>query len=265
MNSSYRTAQSAGDRRYQCDATAVWTADSGAQSYVLLDGIGDTPDVQEWVEEAAASLACAAALRRDAEAGLRAERERYAAEPERHSSRDSEMLPGAAAVVAVHDPSGTLSIAWSGDARAYLLLLDDELRPLDKCLRLLTDDHNERRAYDGRGNRHTITSYLGGILDDEETKQQWGHAAVEVVRGPARPAWLLLLSDGAYEPHEDAYHDMTAYLTDTPAPYTAAPRLVQDAVTRARVPRARVPRPHADNATALIALLPGPAVEPAGH
>lgn len=37
----------------------------------------------------------------------------------------------------VRVPGGLLAIAWSGDARAYLLL--------DGNLRLLTEDHNARR------------------------------------------------------------------------------------------------------------------------
>ncbi|MFI2318765.1 hypothetical protein AMK17_38205 [Streptomyces sp. CB00072] len=71
---------------------------------------------------------------RPEEAGLRAEHDRYAAEPARSADHD---LPTAAAVVVVRVPGGLLAIAWSGDARAYLLL--------DGNLRLLTEDHNARR------------------------------------------------------------------------------------------------------------------------
>ncbi|MFE4829942.1 hypothetical protein [Streptomyces sp. NPDC056672] len=259
----YGTAQLMGDRARQCDATAVWTADSGAQAYVLLDGIGDTRAVRDWVQAAARRLARAAALHGDAEAGLRAERERYAAEPDRHPDHRGRTPPAAAAVVAVHGPDGILSVSSSGDARAYLRMLDKDLRPLDTCLRQITEDHNERRAYEGLGDRHVLTACLGGGLDDQETEKRWGHRAVETVRGPVRSGWLLLLSDGAYEPHEDADHDMSGYLTGTPD--VAAQRLVRGAVSRAR----EVPRSRADNATALIALLhgpvPGPATEPAGR
>ncbi|WP_432089229.1 hypothetical protein [Streptomyces sp. bgisy095] len=64
--------------------------------------------------------------------------------------------------------------------------------------------------------------------------------------GPARPGWLLLASDGAYEPHEDIGYDLGGYLTGDPR--EAAEFLVDDAVRRARAQRG----PYADNATALI-------------
>ncbi|MDT9686078.1 hypothetical protein RND61_29005 [Streptomyces sp. TRM76323] len=172
-------------------------------------------------------------------AGLWAEYDRYAADPARRDPDHD--LPCAAAVVAVHVPGSLFSVAWSGDARAYLLL--DGLGPL----RLLSEDHNARRAYDGHGNRNLITACLGGIRDDEETERWWGHPAIEHLRTPARPGWLLLASDGAYEPHEDADRDLADYLNGDPR--TAAERLVDDAVHRARAQR----DPYADNATALIA------------
>ncbi|MEV5887360.1 hypothetical protein AB0L74_32735 [Streptomyces sp. NPDC052020] len=178
-------------------------------------------------------LARAAARHADAEAGLRAEYDHCAAA--RTVGHD---LPCAAAVVAVHVPGGLLSVAWSGDARACLLL--------DGHLRLLTEDHNARRVYDD-GDRNLITSCLGEARSDEETERLWGHPAIEYLRCPTRPGRLLLASDGAYEPHEDAGRDLAAYLTGDPR--TAAERLVDDAVRRARA----LPDPYADNATALIA------------
>jgi serine/threonine protein phosphatase PrpC len=232
----YAAAQLLGDRDVQCDATAVCTA-PGTRAYALLDGIGDTTAVRAWTRTAARRLARAAAVHADAEAGLRAERDHYAAAPARAAHHG---LPAAAAVVAVHVPGSLLSVAWSGDARAYLLL--------DGHLRLLTEDHNERRAYEG-GDRNLITACLGGGDDDQQAERLWGHPAIEFVRGPARPAWLLLTSDGAYEPHEDADHDLTGYLAGDPR--EAAERLVEDAVCRARA----LPDSNADNATALIARL----------
>ncbi|MCL3998788.1 hypothetical protein [Streptomyces lavenduligriseus] len=130
---SYATAQRRGDRALQCDATAVCTAPDGTRAYALLDGVGDTPAVRSWTRTAALRLVRAAAGHADAEAGLRAEYGHYAADPARTAGHD---LPCAAAVVAVHVPGGLFSVAWSGDARAYLLL--------DGHLRLLTEDHNAR-------------------------------------------------------------------------------------------------------------------------
>ncbi|CAL9676906.1 hypothetical protein [Streptomyces sp. enrichment culture] len=175
----------------------------------------------------------------DAEAGLRAEYGHYAADPARTAGHD---LPCAAAVVAVHVPGGLFSVAWSGDARAYLLL--------DGHLRLLTEEHNARRACDG-GDRNLITACLGEARGDEETERLWGHPAIEDLRGPARPGGLLLASDGAYEPHEDAGHDLAGYLTGDPR---AGERLVDDAVRRAH----ELSDPYADNATVLVARITQP-------
>ncbi|MFI1015764.1 hypothetical protein [Streptomyces sp. NPDC020965] len=191
---SYGTAQLPGDRDHQCDATAVWTAPSRARAYVLLDGVGDTPTVRAWTRTAARRLARTAALHANPEAGLRTERARYAAEPGRHCDHGPQ-LPCAAAVV-VHTPAaggtgGMLTFAWSGDARAYLLF--------DGHLRLITEDHNQRRAYNGYGDRNVLTACLGDGWDDQETEERFGHPAVESVHGPARPGRLLLTSDGAYE------------------------------------------------------------------
>ncbi|MFC7968766.1 hypothetical protein [Streptomyces cinereoruber] len=170
---------------------------------------------------------------------LRTEYECYAAGPARRSPEHD--LPAAAAV-AVHVPGGWFSVAWSGDARAHLLL--DGLGPL----RQLTEDHNACRACDGFGDRNLITACLGGTRDNEETERHWGRPTIEHVIGPARPGWLLLASGGAYEPHEeDIDHDLGGYLTGDPG--EDAELLVDDAVRRARAQR----DPYADNATALIA------------
>ncbi|MER6914618.1 hypothetical protein ABT354_23340 [Streptomyces sp. NPDC000594] len=243
---SYGTAQLLGGRDHQCDATTVWTAPGDARAYVLLDGVGDTPTVRAWTRTAARRPARTAALHANAETGLRAERARYAAEPGRRSDHGLH-LPCAAAVVVVRTPDapdadgtgGTLSFGWSGDARAHLLL--------DGHLHLVTEDHNERRAYDGHGDRNVLTACLGAGWDDEETEERYGHPAVEHVGGPARPGRLPLTSDGAYEPYGEDDRDLADCLTG--APRTAARCLVDGAVRRARA----LPDPYADNATALIA------------
>ncbi|MEV5349736.1 hypothetical protein [Streptomyces achromogenes] len=129
--------------------TAVCTAPDGTRAYVLLDCVGDTPVVRSWTRAAARRLARAAAEHADAEAGLRAEFDHHAADPARAAGHG---LPCAAAVVAVPVPGGLFSVAWSGEARAYLRL--------DGHLRLLTEYHNARRACDG-GDRNLITACLG--------------------------------------------------------------------------------------------------------
>ncbi|MGW9453397.1 hypothetical protein [Streptomyces sp. NPDC055632] len=105
----HAVARRPGDRVFQCDATAVCTMPDGTRAYALLDGVGDTRTVRAWTRTAARRLARAAAGHGDAEAGLRAEYERYAADPARHDPEHD--LPSAAAVVAVHVPGGLFTVA----------------------------------------------------------------------------------------------------------------------------------------------------------
>ncbi|MER5750637.1 mucin-2 [Streptomyces sp. NPDC002088] len=241
---NYATAQLIGDRSHQCDATAVYTAPSGARAYVLLDGIGSSDEVRDWTRDAARKLARAAARRGDAETGLRAVYDRYAAEPERHDTWMRHHMPAAAAAVAVTAPGHPLTIAWCGDARAYIFVRG--------TVRRLTADHNLRRVFPPRGgmpggNRNIITSCLGAIETDQENKDQYGHPAIESVTwGPER-CRLLLASDGGYEPHEDAGHDLSAFLMGDLS--ETAESFVDTAVATAR----SVPDRRADNATVLVA------------
>lgn len=234
---THATAQLIGDRSSQCDATATATLTTGGRAYVLLDGIGSTDEVRDWSRQAARSLARTSARHHDAETGLRAAYTRYADEPARHSLWSDE--PSAAAVAAV-TTGGTLTVAWCGDARAYLLT------PAG-LLHRLTDDHNLRRVYPGRhgtppGNRNVITSYLGCTHTDQDATNRYGHPAIEAVTVPAQGR-LLLASDGAYEPLEDSCRDLAAYLAGTPG--EAARDFVTAAIEHATA--------HADNATVLVA------------
>lgn len=239
---TYATAQLIGDREAQCDATAVYTAPSGARAYTLLDGIGSTDEVRAWTRDAARKVARAAARRGDAEAGLRAVYDRYAADPDRQGPWG--FGPKACAVVAVTAPSKPLTVAWCGDARAYLLVRGTVVR--------LTADHNLRRVYPpndihGGGNRNIVTSCLGAPETDDEVKDRYGHLAIEsVTRGP-EDCRLLLASDGAYEPHEDAGHELAKFLIGDVDELPEA--FVDTAVATARA----VADPHADNATVLVA------------
>jgi serine/threonine protein phosphatase PrpC len=245
---TYATAQLIGDRSHQCDATAVYTAPSGARAYVLLDGIGSTDEIRDWTRNAARQLARAAARRGDAEAGLRAVYDRYAAEPDRQGPWGSGPL--ACAVVAVTAPGRPLTVAWCGDARAYILVRGTVQR--------LTADHNLRRVYPPNdvfplgGNRNVITSCLGSTYADDEVKAEYGHPAIEAVTRGAEDCRLLLASDGAYEPHEDAGRDLSGYLIGDVG--ETARNFAEAAVRRAR----SVPDPHADNATVLVADLRPP-------
>jgi serine/threonine protein phosphatase PrpC len=232
---TYATAQLIGDRSHQCDATAVSTAPSGARAYVLLDGIGSNDDVRAWTRDAARRLARTAARHGHAEAGLRAVYDRYAADPDRQGPWAR--MPEACAVVAVTAPGKPLTVAWCGDARAYILVRG--------TVRRLTNDHNLRRVF--QGNRNVITSCLGNAETDDEVKNRYGHPAIEAVTRPAENCRLLLASDGAYEPHEDAGHTLSDHLIGDPG--ETARCFVDTAVATARA----VPDPYADNATVLVA------------
>ena len=236
---AYATAQLIGDRSHQCDATATASAPSGARAYVLLDGIGSSDDIRDWTRHAARRLARAAARRGDAEAGLRAVYDRYAADPDRQGPWASG--PDACAVVAVTAPGQPLTVAWCGDARAYLLVRGTVLR--------LTQDHNLRRVFPPSdvfpkgGNRNVVTSCLGNSETDDEVKNRYGHPAIESITRPAENCRLLLASDGAYEPLEDSCRNLANYLVGDPAP--TARDFVQAAIYHAG--------PHVDNATVLVA------------
>jgi serine/threonine protein phosphatase PrpC len=232
-NRTHAAAQLIGDRSHQCDSTATYTH-NGVRAYVLLDGIGSTDAIRDWTRTATRRLAHAAAVRGDAEAGLRAVYNRHAAEPDRQDPFNR--LPSACAVVAVHAPGKALTVAWCGDARAYILTDSGTL------LRL-TEDHNLRRVFPPHGNRNRVTSWLGSELTDERVKREVGHPAIgTAVRHPVRER-LLLASDGAYEPMEDSCRNLADYLVGTPA--EAARDFVQSAIAHAGE--------YADNATVLIA------------
>ncbi|HTE56985.1 MAG TPA: hypothetical protein VK698_39300 [Kofleriaceae bacterium] len=225
----HATAQLIGGRSHQCDVTATYTH-NGARAYTLLDGIGSSDEIRDWTRTAARQVARAAARRGDAEAGLRAVYNRYAADPERHDVWAD--LPDACAVVAVHTP-GLLTVAWCGDVRAYVLA--------GGTLHRLTNDHNMRRVIGGSRNR--VTSWLGSELTEEQVLDQVGHPAIETAtRHPVRER-LILASDGAYEPLEDNGCRLPDYLIGTPA--EAAADFTESAIAFAGG--------HADNATVLVA------------
>jgi len=223
-----------GGRNVQCDATATATV-GDVRAYALLDGIGDNEDVRDWTRRTARRLARAAAGRGDAEAGLRAVHQRIAAEPERAGWRYG-YQPGAVAVVAVAAPGKPVSIAWCGDARAYGFTHPEGLRKL-------TEDHNMRQALINMGQtpgpnaRHQVLSHLGS----NTAKPMIGSTTW------AAKGWLLLVSDGVYEPMEESCRSLGSYLGGY-EPKHAVRHLVTDAVELSTSRRA-------DNATALAVRL----------
>jgi serine/threonine protein phosphatase PrpC len=225
--------QLVGDRSHQCDATATYTHNS-ARAYVLCDGIGSSDAVRDWTRTAARRLARAAVVRADAEAGLRAVYDAYAAEPDRQDQYTRYDLLAACAVVAVTAPGKPLTVAWCGDARAYALTPPGTLQRL-------TADHNLRRVV--QGNRNRVTSCLGSTETDQQRKDQYGHPAIESATRGMENCRLLLASDGAYEPLEDSARNLADYLTGTPN--EAAHDFTESAIAHAGT--------HADNATVLVA------------
>lgn len=235
---THATAQQIGDRTRQCDATATAAGPNDTRAYALLDGIGSTDEIRDWTRTAARRLARSAAYHGDAETGLRAQYDRYAADPDRHGPWA--MKPDACAVVAVTSPRW-LTVAWCGDVRAYLMVRGTVLR--------LTADHNLRRVYPPNdvfphgGNRNVVTSYLGSPDTDQEVKDRYGHPAIEAVTRQLENSRLLLASDGAYEPLEDSCRNLSDYLVGDPG--GTARDFVQAAIDHGST--------HADNATVLIA------------
>lgn len=225
----YASYQLTGTRSHQCDATAVYTMDTH-RAYALLDGIGSTQEIRTWTRAAARRLVKAAARIGDPEQALR----RVHAALVEESAADEDEPPAACAVVALfHANAGTLQVAWSGDARAYMVEAGSARR--------LTTDHNLRQALLDQGRepdqyaRNQILSCLGS---------PWGENEVGSVTVTASGR-LLLASDGAYEPIEDTGGDVGAYL-ETGSPSASAQVLVRAAVAAAD-PTAT------DNATVLVA------------
>lgn len=240
----YTAARLTGTRARQCDATAAFTHGQ-TRGFALLDGIGDTQAVRDWTRQTARYLARTGAERVDAESALRTVHA-VAAAQYRNWNLPADM-PSAVAVLAVASPGRPLTIAWCGDARAYITT------PGGNLVRL-TVDHNHRQVVLAQGgtphlfDRHQVVSWIG----DDDPDPLIGTATV--------PAYgrLLLVSDGAYEPVEDAGEDLADYLTGSTR--TAAVRIVTRAVANATGQALGENEGRADNATALVVdLEPHPA------
>lgn len=231
---NYATAQLVGGRPRQCDATAVVAAPGNVRAYALLDGVGKSAEVARWTRGAALRVAALAARHQDAGAGLRAAYAHYARRPE--PADPWAEIPYAAAVVAVTAPGKPLTVAWCGDARAYLWSGGNFVR--------LTEDHNERRVRPPYGRANVLTSCLGATSADDELQATHGHPAVETTtRHLDQWGRLFLASDGAYEPLEESFLQLSDFLP-------GALEDVAGAIVEAAV---ELWGEDADNATALVA------------
>jgi serine/threonine protein phosphatase PrpC len=244
----YSAAQLTGTRARQCDATAAFT-NRQTRAFSLLDGIGSSQAVRDWTRQTARYLARTGAERGDAESALRTVHAVAAAQY--HNWNLPEDMPSAVAVLAVASPGKPLTVAWCGDARAYITTPAGDLARL-------TVDHNVRQWVLAQGRtpephaRNQVISCIGS----DEPDPLLGSVTV--------PAYgrLLLVSDGAYEPIEDAGEDLADYLTGTTK--KAAVRIVTRAVANATGKALGENEGRADNATALVVdLEPHPAALPA--
>ncbi|MFE9319089.1 PP2C family protein-serine/threonine phosphatase [Streptomyces albidoflavus] len=232
---TYAIAKHTGARSRQCDTATVVAAPGGVRAFALLDGVGSTEEVARWTRGAAHQVAALAARHQNAGAGLRAAYAKYAARPGHDNPWVN--LPHAAAVVVVTVPGRPLTVAWCGDARAYLWSDFDAVQ--------LTDDHNDRRVYPPYGARNILTSALGAQSTDAGLQALHGHPAVEETTHTPGDEWarLWLASDGAYEPMEDAFVPLSDFLYGD---LEKAARTVVESAVEADGKRA-------DNATALLA------------
>ncbi|MFI9418041.1 PP2C family protein-serine/threonine phosphatase [Streptomyces werraensis] len=247
---NYASAQNTGGRDNQCDATAVRTGRDGIRAYALLDGIGSSSTVRDWTRNTAVRLARRAARAGDAGTALRALRADIASEEDRQDEYLRRYMPSAAAVVAVTAPGKPLTVAWAGDSRAYLLR--------DGIAQRLTEDHNARRVWPPTatspgGSRNLITSYLGRVEGDDALQAMYGHNAVDTIELAVKPGdRIVLASDGAYEPHEDAGHDLVVELAYEPPASLVRP-FVDLAVATSQAALPEEDHRFVDNATVLVA------------
>ncbi len=159
-------ASERGPRTYNADAYA-----SSRRTFVVADGVGDSPAAAE----AAQAAAQAAALLTDPAAAILAARDALQV----HTG-------DAVIVVAVVRPDGGFDVAWAGDARAYASDGEDLVQ--------LTTDHTVAEYFRERGVvpqprlEHVVTNTVR-----HATEENIGRAATRAPR-------LVLASDGVYGP-----------------------------------------------------------------
>lgn len=180
-----RTARASrqGVREYCADAAAIHTPPgSSIVAAAVVDGIGSTAEVAAWAH-VAAEVAARVGARRTAMMGLLAAAELTAAPA-------AEMAPDGVAVVAVAHPGDEVSIAWTGDARAYgwdgsRLLQYSTDQTMGEWLRVSGGPAVDLST--AAGHDHWILSTLG-------------RASIAAVRTTQIPDGLIILtSDGVHD------------------------------------------------------------------
>lgn len=237
------TATDQGPRPSQCDAVAVGRIPgTNTWAAALVDGYGTHPDVPAAAQGAALAAVRSALSGGSAPAALEA-----AGRTLTGRNADGWPEPDAVGAVATGDDHGTVTVAWTGDVRVYIL------EPEGPTLRQLTDDHTEGarlRALIAGGepvredpaeHDHVVTSTLGSLSADPASMGTATHT------GP----WtaVVLTSDGTHDALEaDTLCRIVATSTD---PADCAAELV--AAARAADARARV-RAVDDNASAAVVM-----------
>ncbi|MFY7068979.1 hypothetical protein ACOQFV_24240 [Nocardiopsis changdeensis] len=234
------TATDQGPRPSQCDAVTVTRIPlSTTWAAALVDGYGPHPDVP-----AAAQGAALAAIRSALSGGSAPAALETAGRTLTGRDADDWPEPDAVGAVAVGDDQ-RVSVAWTGDVRAYVL------DPDGQTLHQLTTDHTEGArlralaaagepvAEDPAEHDHVVTSTLGRLAADPASMGTATHS------GP----WtaVVLTSDGVHDALDHAELHRIVAATADPAQCAAA------LVAAARAADARAGAQAVDdNATAAV-------------
>ncbi|MFE4305617.1 hypothetical protein [Streptomyces sp. NPDC056891] len=208
-------AQTRGERTYQCDAHAIrHDREAGRSAFVVLDGIGATPDVHHFVWRYAPRIAQGAAETGNPYQALLAARIAANADPQTRGAT-------ATAVVAVLDPRHSyVHIAWCGDARAYRVSRFGAAIPLTADHVRAVQLHRHGLPVGGRGLRGwPASSIVAGTISQR---------FLESRRAPR----LLLCTDGVYGPLERS-HRLGPILDSAEGAKGAAAQCVREAVAAA--------------------------------
>ncbi|MDT7578931.1 MAG: family protein phosphatase [Pseudonocardiales bacterium] len=204
-------------------------ADRDAVAAVVCDGVSSVPN-SERAARAAADAALEHLLRTVGTDGERRTRAAVAASAAAAAAvvpPGTRNAPSCTLVCGVVEPTGTVTVGWVGDSRAYWLAEETGGVPGDPS-RLLTRDHVAANATPGRldpavvaARPDAITRWLGADGEPEPDV---------VTLAPPGPGLLLLCSDGLWKYFPDAA-DLAALAR--PALHAGGPAAVATALVEA--------------------------------
>ncbi|XUM00305.1 hypothetical protein ACQ86F_25680 [Streptomyces venezuelae ATCC 10712] len=178
-------AQARGQRTYQCDAYAIrHDKRAGRSIFVVLDGIGATPDVHHFVQRYAPRIARSALETGSPAKALIAARIAAAADRQAHGAT-------ATAVVALLDSRHSyVHIAWCGTTRAYRVSRFGAVIPLTADHVRAAQLHRHGLPAGGRAaHAWPASSITAGTISQRFLERR-------------RVSRLLLCTDGVYAPLE---------------------------------------------------------------